>query len=172
MALTQIPTFELTVTFAAIDEEGVIITRDKTYSIVATGADDAARNTSARANRDLFLADLALATGADIVKHSMREVYADPVVPTSTFNLYRELLITFVLSGGTLKKAPHAVVAPSLDFVAGQNLNLGHADVTAYINNFLATGGIVSISDGEFVADANNVAASRIRQVRSGVSYT
>lgn len=172
MALTQIPSFELTVTFAALDEEGVIVTRDKTYSIVGDGIDDAARLTDARTNRDAFLADLALATGANIIKHSIREVYADPVLPVSTFNLYRELLITFVLAGGTLKKAPHAIPAPSLNFVAGQNLNLGHADVTAYINNFLSTGGIVTISDGEFVADANNVAASRIRQVRSGVSYT
>lgn len=166
MALALIPEFELTVTFAALDEEGVIITRDKTYAI--EGADFA----TAQTNRGLFLADLALATGANIIKHRMSEVYADAVVPTSVFNLYRELLITFVLAGGTLKKAPHAIPAPSLNFVAGQNLNLGHADVTAYINNFLVTGGIVSISDGEFVQDTNNVAASRIRQVRSGVSYT
>lgn len=166
MALTLVPEFELTVTFAALDEESVIITRDKTYRI--EGADFA----TAQINRAAFLADLALATGANIVKHSMREVYVDPVVPVSTFNLYRELLITFVLAGGAFKKAPHAIPAPSLNFVAGQNLNLGHADVQAYINNFLATGGIVSISDGEFVQDSANVAASRIRQVRSGESYT
>lgn len=166
MALTLVPQYDLTVTFAALDEEGVIITRQKSYTI--EGADFA----TAQTNRAAFLADLALATAANIVKHEMSEKYVDPVVPTSTFNLYRELLITFVLAGGAQKKAPHAIPAPSLNFVAGQSLNLGHADVTAYINNFLETGGIVSISDGEFVQDAANVAASRIRQVRSGVSYT
>jgi len=166
VALTLVPRFELTVTFAAIDPEGVIITRDKSYML--EGADFAA----AQANRALFLADLALATGANIVKHILKETYADPVTPVSVFNLYREMIITFVLAGGLLKKAPHTVLAPSLNFANGQQLNLGHADVTAYINNFLVTGGIVSISDGEFVQDANNVAASRVRQVRSGVSYT
>ena len=165
MALTLVPRFELTVTFAALDEEGIIITRQKSYAI--EGVDFA----TAQTNRDLFLTDLALATGANIIAHRMSELYVDPVVPVSTFNLYRELLITFVLEGG-IKKAAHAIPAPSLNFVSGQNLNLGHADVTAYINNFLATGGIVSISDGEFVADSANVAASRIRQVRSGQSYT
>lgn len=166
MPLALIPEYKLKVTFAAIDPEAVIITRQKTYDIV--GADFA----TAAANRDLFLADLALATGAQIIGHTMTEAWGndDPVV--STFNLYRELLITFVLSAPGVKKAPHTVLAPSLNFVAGQNLNLGHADVTAYLNNFLATGGIVSISDGEFIKDANNVAASRVRQVRSGESYT
>jgi len=166
MALTLIPSFTLEVTFAAIDEESVIITRSKSYEIV--GADFAA----AQANRALFLADLALSSGAQIIGHRLTERYGDDVAVTSTFNLYRELLISFVLAGAVPKKAQHSIVAPSLNFVAGQNLNLGHADVTAYINNFLATGGIVSISDGEFIKDSNNVAASRIRQVASGKSYT
>lgn len=166
MALVLIPSFDLQVKFAALDEEGVIITREKTYAI--EGADFAA----AQANRDLFLADLALSTGAQIIGHRLTERYGDSAAVTSTFNLYRELVISFVLDGAEGKKAPHNIIAPSLNFVTGQSLNLGHADVTAYINNFLATGGIVSLSDGEFVKDTNNVAASRVRQVRSGVSYT
>lgn len=166
MPLALIPSYELQVTFAALDEESVIITRTKSYEIV--GANFAA----AEINRDLFLADLALSTGAQIIAHRMSEKWGNNDAVVSTFNLYREMVISFVLDGAEGKKAPHTVVAPSLNFVAGQNLNLGHADVTAYLNNFLATGGIVTISDGEFIKDANNVAASRIRQVASGKSYT
>jgi len=166
MPLTLIPSYELQVTFAALDEESVIITRTKSYEIV--GATFAAAAT----NRDLFLADLALTTGAQIIAHRMSEKWGNDDAVVSTFNLYRELIISFVLAGVEPKKAAHSIVAPSLNFVAGQNLNLGHADVTAYLNNFLETGGIVTISDGEFIKDANNVAASRIRQVASGKSYT
>lgn len=165
MALTLVPSFDLTVTFAALDEEGVIVTRQKTYAL--EGADFAA----AQANRALFLADLALATGANIIGHTLQERYSDPVAPTSTFNLYREMLMTVNLATLAGKKASHSVPAPSLNFVSGQSLNLGHADVTAYLNNFLVTGGIATISDGEFMVDANPVVKSRIRQVRSGVSY-
>lgn len=165
MALALIPIFELEVTFAALDEESVIVTRKKTYEIVGADFD------AAQANRALFLADLALATGAQIIGHRLTERYGDDVAVTSTFNLFREMVISFVLDGAEAKKASHTVPAPSLNLVAGQSLNLGHADVTAYINNFLATGGIVTISDGEFVKDANNVAASRIRQVASGKRY-
>lgn len=165
MALTLVPSYELTVTFAALDEENVIITRQKTYTIV--GADFAA----AQANRALFLTDLALATGANIIGHKMSEQYADPVAPTSTFNLYREMQLTVLLATLAGKKAGHSVPAPSLNFVNGQSLNLGHADVTAYLNNFLVTGGIVSLSDGEFMVDANPVVKSRVKQVRSGVNY-
>jgi hypothetical protein len=166
MALALIPSYDLQVTYAAIDEESVIIKRSKTFEIV--GANWAA----AEANRDLFLADLILSTGAQIVEHRMTEKWGDNAAIVSTFNLYRELVISFVLDGAEGKKAAHTVIAPSLNFMSGQSLNLGHADVTAYINNFLATGGIVTISDGEFVKDANNVAASRARQVASGKSYT
>jgi hypothetical protein len=166
MAMALIPRFELQVTFAVIDPESVIITRKKTYTL--EGADFAA----AQANRALFLADLALTTGAQIIGHKLTEQYGDDVAITSTFNLYRELLISFHLAGAVPKKASHTILAPSLNFVAGQTLNLGHADVTAYLNNFLVTGGIETISDGEFIKDANNVAASRVRQVASGKSYT
>lgn len=166
MPLALIPSYDLQVTFAALDEESVIINRTKTYEIV--GADF----TAASANRDLFLADLALASGAQIIGHRLTEKFGNNDAVVSTFNLYRELVISFVLDGAEGKKAPHTIPAPNLNFVAGQNLNLGHADVTAYLNNFLATGGIVTISDGEFIKDANNVAASRIRQVASGKSYT
>lgn len=166
MPLALIPSYELQVTFAVIDEESVIITRSKTYEI--EGADFA----TAATNRDAFLADLALATGAQIVGHRLTEKWGNSDAVTSTFNLYREMVITFILDGAEQKKASHTIPAPSLNFVAGQNLNLGHADVTAYVNNFLATGGVVTISDGESVKDTNNVAASRIRQVASGKSYT
>ena len=165
MALALIPVFELTVTLAALDEESQIITRQKKYDIVA--ADFA----TAQTNRTALLADIALSTGAQIIGHRMAERYGDDAAVVSTFNLHRELIITFVLDGAAQKKADHTVFAPSLNFVAGKSLNLGHADVTAYINNFLATGGIATISDGEFVKDANNVAASRIRTVASGKNY-
>lgn len=165
MPLALVPRFELLVTFAVIDPESVIITRQKTYEIVGADFD------AAQVNRDAFLADLVLATGAQIIEHRLTERYVSGDAITSTFNLYREMLITFILSDG-IKKAAHSVPAPSLNFVAGQSLNLGHADVTAYINNFLLTGGVVTISDGEKVRDANNVAASRVRQVASGKSYT
>lgn len=166
MALTLIPKYDLEVTFAALDEESVIITR--THNYVLEGATFA----DAQTNRAAFLTDLALATGAQIIGHRLTERYGDNAAITSTFNLFRELVISFILDGAVPKKAAHTIIAPSLNFVAGQSLNLGHADVTAYINNFLATGGIVTISDGEFVKDANNVAASRIRQVSSGKRYT
>jgi len=165
MALALIPSFELQVTFAALDPEGVIRERSKVYAIV--GADFAA----AQANRDLFLADLALATGAMIRGHRLTERYGDAAAVVLTPNLYREMVITFELAGAVPKKATHTVIAPSANFANGKVLNLGHADVTAYVNNFLATGGIVTISDGEFVKDANNVADSYVRQVASGKSF-
>jgi len=165
MALTLVPSFKLTVTLAALDEESNILTRQKEYELV--GADFAA----AQANRALLLADIALSTGAQIIAHSMSERYTDDVAVTSTFNLWRELSITFLLAGLGGKKANHTIFAPSLNFVTGKSLNLGHADVTAYLNNFLVTGGIATISDGEFIKDTANVADSKIRQTASGKSY-
>lgn len=165
MALALVPSYDLVVTFAALDEENVIITRQKTYSIV--GADFA----TAAINRDLFLADLALSSGAQIINHKMTEQYADSVAVVSVFNLYRELQLTVLLNTLPGKKAAHNIIAPSLNFVNGQSLNLGHPDVTAYLNNFLATGGIATISDGEFMVDANPVVKSRVKQVKSGVNY-
>lgn len=165
MPLALVPRYELTVTFAALDEESVIITRQKQYEIV--GSDWA----TAEANRDLFLADLALSSGAQIVAHKMSELWVNNSPVTSTFNLYRELLLTVNLATSPIKKAAHTIIAPSLNFVNGTSLNLGHADVTAYLNNFLATGGIVTLSDGEFMTDANPVSKSRVKQVKSGVNY-
>lgn len=165
MALTLIPKFALTVTFAALDEEGKIVTREKVYMV--EGADFA----TAQTNRAALLADIALSTGANIVKHTMTEVYADPVAPTSVFNLWRELLVTVLLATFPLKKAVHTIIAPSLNFVNIDALNAGHADVTAYFNNFLETGGIATISDGEFIQDANFVVKSRVRQTASGKNY-
>lgn len=165
MALTLIPKWELQVTLAALDEESNIITRTKEFTLV--GADFAA----AQANRALILADIALSTGAQIIAHRMSERYGDDAAVVSTFNLYRELIITMNLAGAVPKKASHTIFAPSLNFVAGKSLNLGHADVTAYLNNFLVTGGIATISDGEFIKDTANVAASRVRTVASGKNY-
>jgi hypothetical protein len=165
MALTLIPKFALVVTLAALDEESKIVTREKTYML--EGADFA----TAQTNRAALLADIALSTGANIVKHSMAEVYADPVAPTSVFNLWRELVVTVNLATFPLKKATHVIAAPSLNFVNVDSLNAGHADVTAYFNNFLVTGGIATISDGEFLQDANYVVKSRVRQTASGQNY-
>lgn len=165
MALALIPKYELEVTFSALDPEGVIRTRKKVYEI------DGADVGTAQTNRDAFLADLDLVTDAMITGHRLTERYGDSDAVVATPNLFREMLITFVLDGVVPKKATHNVIAPSANFVAGKALNLGHADVTAYINNFLATGGVVSLSDGEKVKDANNVADSRIRQVASGKNF-
>src|SRR5688572_20040614 len=140
MALTLIPSYKLSVVLAALDEESNILTRTKEFEVV--GANFAA----AAVNRDLLLADIALSTGAQIQSHSMTEKWGDDAAITSVFNLWRELVITFVLAGIAPKKATHTVFAPSLNFVAGKALNLGHADVTAYLNNFLETGGIATIS--------------------------
>lgn len=166
MPLALVPKFALTVTFAALDEESVIVTRQKTYEI--DGADFAA----AQANRAAFLADLALATGANIIGHTLTERYANDDAVTSTFNLWREMQLTVNLDTVPLKKASHTIPAPSLNFVNGTSLNLGHADVTAYLNNFLATGGVVSISDGEKMTDTSPVAKSRVKQVGSGQRYS
>jgi len=116
MAMALVPAFDLTVTFAAIDEESVIITRQKTYTL--DGADFA----TAQTNRTAFLADLALSTGAQIIGHTLTERYADNVAITSTFNLYRELLLTVLLNTLPGKKAPHSIIAPSLNFVNGQSI--------------------------------------------------
>lgn len=165
MALTLVPKFNLTVTFAALDEESKIVTREKVY--VVEGADFA----TAQANRTALLADIALSTGANIVKHTMTEVYSDPVAPTSTFNLWRELIVTLNLATFPLKKATHTIFAPSLNFVNVDSLNAGHADVIAYFNNFLETGGIATISDGEFIQDTGYYVKSRVRQTASGANY-
>jgi len=172
MPLAVIPSYELNVTLAALDEEGVIITRTKSYEIDGDDGLGAVTFATAAANRDLFLADLALSTGAQIIGHRMTEKWGNDDAVVSTFNMYRELQLSLILAGPENKKASHTIIAPSLNFVSGTGLNLGHADVTAYLNNFLETGGIVFISDGELVRDANNVAASKIKQVASGKSYT
>lgn len=172
LTLAQIQAFDLVVEFAALDPEGVLVSRSKLYEVRGTGIDEAARWASAQANRALLIADLALATGADIIGHRLTERYGTQDAVTSTFNLYREMLITFNLDSLEPKKAPHAVPAPSANFANGQSLNLGHADVSNYVANFLTTGGTVFISDGETVKDANGIAASRVRQVKSGQSYT
>lgn len=165
MALTLIPKFALTVTFAALDEESKIVTRDKVYMLEgATFAD-------AQTNRATLLTEIAKSSGANIVKHTLTEVYSDPVAPTSVFNLWRELVVTLNLATFPLKKATHTIIAPSLNFVNVDTLNAGHADVIAYFTKFIVTGGIATISDGEFITDANYYVKSRIRQVASGVNY-
>lgn len=165
MALTLVPKFALTVTFAALDEESKIVTREKTFMLEgATFAD-------AQTNRAAILADIALSSGANIVKHTMTEVYSDPVLPTSVFNLWRELVVTLNLATFPLKTASHTIIAPSLNFVNVDTLNAGHADVIAYFTNFLVTGGIATISDGEFIQDTGYYKKSRIRQTASGRNY-
>lgn len=172
LTMAQIPSFRLVVTFAALDPEGVLITRQKEYEVRGEGIDAAARLADAQANRDALLADLAVATAGDIIDHQLTERYGTQDAVTSTANLYREMLITFALDTLEPKKAPHSVPAPSANFANGQALNLGHADVSNYVANFITTDGTVYISDGETVKDANGIAASRVRQVRSGQSYT
>lgn len=165
MALTLIPKFALTVTLAALDEESKIVTREKTYML--EGADFA----TAQTNRATLLTEIAKSTGANIVKHTLTEVYSDPVAPTSVFNLWRELVVTVNLATFPLKKATHTIFAPSLNFVNIDSLNAGHADVIAYFNKFLNTGGIATISDGEFLQDTGYYVKSRVRQTASGRNY-
>lgn len=172
LTLAQIAVFDLTVEFAAIDPEGILVTRTKNYELRGEGADAAARLADAQANRDALIADLANATAGDIIGHRLSERYGTQDAVTSTANLYREMLITFNLNTLEPKKASHAVPAPSANFANGESLNLGHVDVSNYVANFVVTGGTAYVSDGEMVKDANGIAASRVRQVRSGKSYT
>lgn len=151
--------FFVTIYFGALDSNGVVQERSKTYEIAASVTTHA----GAVAAVDNLKTDLVATMEADILGYDLttrRRAGVSGV--TVVGNLRREAVITLNSADDT-DKMPHSLYAPDDTIVAGKNVNENDAGLLAYIANFQSTGGEFRISDGEAVADTNPIASSRLR---------
>lgn len=164
--------FNLEVTFAALDTNSKIVTRKKNYEVTGSGIDDAARLANASANAVTFVAELASMTEALITGYRLSEIKASADAVTQVAIPHKEAILTLQGSASSIKKLTHTVPAPADAILTnGSVVNAGHADVAAYLALFMVTAGVMRMSDGETIADANPLLESRVRMVKSGKSF-
>lgn len=150
--------FSVTFYFAALDSNGVVQERSKTFEL-DDGVTDAI---TASAAITALTADLVAVMEADILGHVLhRSRRAGLTGVTVVGNLRREAVLTLQSADDT-DKMPHTIFAPDDTIVAGRNVNENDAELLAYIDNFKAAGEFF-ISDGEKVADTNSLVKSRLR---------
>lgn len=151
--------FFVTIYFAAIDSNGVVQERSKTFEL----ADSVTLHADAVTAVDALKTDLVATMEADILGYDLttrRRVGVGGV--TVVGNLRREAVLTLNSADDT-DKLPHTLLAPDDTIVSGKNVNENDAGLLAYIANFQETGGDFRISDGEAVADTNPISKSRLR---------
>jgi len=153
--------FELDVTVAAIDNNGVQYERTKTFQFsdgVTTYA-------------DALLAGAALITAldaineADIIKYAYRTVYDESTgAVTAVGNVRKEAILTLRIAASS-KKAAHSIYSPYDAMISGKSV-VSTAALQTYLD-FFETGGDFTISDGEAIStdEATRIAASRVRHV-------
>ena len=153
--------FELEVTLAAIDSNGVQQERTKGFSLspgIVLYADAAAASIAA-------LALIAAIEEADIVKWVIRVVNDQLTgAVTSVGNVYKEALLSLRAAGST-KKLAHTIVAPYDAMISGNSI-ISTVPLQAYLDLF-ETGGDFTISDGEVIStvEGTRIAKSRVRVV-------
>ena len=153
--------FELDVTIAAIDNNGVQYERTKTFQF----------NDGVTVYADALTATAALLTAldaineADIIKYALRTVYDESTgAVTAVGNVRKEALLTLRIAASS-KKAAHSIYSPYDAMVSGKNI-VSTAALQTYLD-FFETGGDFTVSDGESIStdEATRVAASRVRFV-------
>lgn len=155
--------FELEVTLAALDNNGVQQERTKIFQFAAgvvLYADAALAALS-------MLDDIAAIEEADIVKWVIRTVNDSLTgAVTAVGNVYKEAILTLRIAGST-KKAAHTIFSPYDAMISGNSV-VSTVALQDYLDRFM-TGGDFTISDGEQIStvDATRIAASRVRTVAS-----
>lgn len=154
--------FEGFVVVAALDTNGVMKQRTKFYELGASVTTDA----EARAAMLALLPLLDAVNEADIIGWGFRTVFGwDGTAVTVVGNLQREAVLTLrpALPGDLVT---HTIYSPDDTIVSGKNVNESDPDLIAYLNIFETTGDF-TVSDGEQIAAANQIASSRLRTVSS-----
>lgn len=133
-----------------------------TLSYGATSAD----YTQALLDLELARARLSALTDAVLVSYGIRDNFVeDSLVLPADAEVENKASITLQLAGG-IKKANMKIPAPvDAMFVAmsGPNYNVvnpGYADLQTWVDTFAAAG-FLTISDGESVADTENIVAGK-----------
>lgn len=153
--------FELEVTLAALDNNGVQQERTKQFSLspgIVLYADAAAASIAA-------LALIAAIEEADIVKWVIRVVNDELTgAVTSVGNVYKEAILTLRKFEST-KKLSHTIISPYDAMISGNSV-VSTAALQAYLDLF-EDGGDFTISDGEVISttEATRIAKSRVRTV-------
>lgn len=158
--------FEVDITVAAIDSNGVQYERTKSFQLDPSVTDDG----------DVVLAVAALLPAldaineADITKYVIRKIFdASTGAVTAVGNLRKEALLSLRIAG-SVKKEDHTIYAPYDSMISGKSVVIT-APVQTYLDLF-ETAADFTISDGEHIStdEATRVAASRTRFVRGGKS--
>lgn len=159
--------FEAFATVAAIDHNGVVRQRTKTftYSEGVTTYVDAGLALAA------LLADLDAANEGDVIAYGIRAIWdnASTGDVTAVGEVYNEALLTLAIDG-TPKKASHSLYSPIDAMVSGSSVVLSNAALLAYLAHF-QTGGDFTVSDGETIPTTNFLVKGRVRRVSSGKSF-
>jgi hypothetical protein len=153
--------FELDITFAALDNNGVQYERSKTYQF----NDGVTVYADAFAAASAFVTLASLITESDVVKWAVRTILEEPTGPvTQIGNLRKEAILTLRIDG-SLKKAAHTIFSPNDAMISGKSV-VSTAALQAYLDAF-ETGGDFVISDGESIStvEGTRIAASRVRHV-------
>lgn len=153
--------FELDVTLAALDNNGVQQERTKSFAFssgVTVYAD-------ALAAAGAFITALLAIEEADLIKYTIRTVYDEATgAVASVGNVYKEAILTLRIAGST-KKAAHTIISPYDAMISGNSV-VSTAALQTYLDRF-ETGGDFTISDGEVISttEGTRIAASRVRTV-------
>ena len=162
-----LPRFEVTVTLAAVDDSLSYVDRQKVFQLDPSITDygDAALAVSA------LLVDLLAASKCDCVGYVINSIFrGNAGSVTAVGNPYKEASLTLNLATAG-KAANHTLFAPVNALVSGTNINEGNALLTSYLDNFEQAAGEFCISDGEFVATANQIKSSKLKSAPSGKSF-
>jgi len=153
--------FALEVTLAAVDSNGVIQQRSKSFQFapgVTVYADAAAAAIA-------FLVDLAAIEEADIIAWTVRTIHNTLTGAIATVgNVYKEASLT-LRKDASVKKLNHSIIAPYDAMISGNSV-ISTALLQAYLDNF-ETGADFTISDGEVIStvEATRIAASKVKVV-------
>ena len=154
-------TFTGWVVVACLDNNAKLIKRTKEFEI------SGAVTTYAAALAAIVAAATALdgINEADIIEYGIRAKFpSNGTLPTVVGNVYKEAILSLQpLDGSEL--ITHTIYSPD-DTLApsGGGVNTGYANLGTYLDMFEATGAL-TLSDGENIAVANQIASARIRRV-------
>jgi len=155
--------FEGWVVVAAVDTNGVLKQRTKIIEIasgITLYADALAAVVADAAALDAI-------NEADIIEYGVRAKFPhDGTAVTVVGNVYKEAVLTLRPEDAG-DKVTHTIYSPADALIAGNNVVETLAALGTYLDQFEPTGDL-RLSDGEAIAAANQIAASRVRYVASG----
>lgn len=159
--------FALEVVLAAIDNNGVVQERTKSYGFDPIVTTHAGAVTATVA----FLPILAAIEEADIVRYTIRTMYVTATGPVASVgNVRKEAVLTLRHATIANKKLSHIIISPYDAMISGNSVVITAA-LQTYLDQF-ETGAPFTISDGEHIStsEATRVAKSRVRTVGGRLS--